>query len=63
MKLIDYFERIVLIEYFQLIEPVIEDSDTISSEVHRQTSLCQCSNKYDVEQIAEGRYRVGEKDS
>ncbi|CAF4289266.1 unnamed protein product, partial [Adineta steineri] len=39
--------------------PVVADIDRIKSEVHRQTSLCQCSNKYDVQQIAEGRYRFG----
>jgi hypothetical protein len=37
---------------------MVEDIDRIKSEVHRQTSLCQCSKKYDVQQIAEGRYRV-----
>jgi hypothetical protein len=37
---------------------MVADIDRIKSEVHRQTSLCQCSKKYDVQQIAEGRYRV-----
>ncbi len=34
------------------------DIDRIKSEVNRQASLCTCSKKYDVQQIAEGRYRV-----
>ncbi|CAF1124963.1 unnamed protein product [Adineta steineri] len=43
----------------KIVRPVVADIDRIKSEVHRQTSLCQCSNKYDVQQIAEGRYRFG----
>jgi len=41
-----------------MIRPAIADIDRIKHEVHRQASLCQCSKKYDVQQIAEGRYRV-----
>lgn len=41
-----------------MIQPKTEDIDRIRSEVNRQTSLCQCLKKYDVEQIGEGRYRV-----
>ena len=45
-----------------MMRPMREDIDRIRSEVNRQTSLCQCSKKYDVEQIAEGRYRVSRVD-
>ena len=41
-----------------MIRSLPADIDRIKSEVYRQASLCQCSKKYDVEQIAEGRYRV-----
>ncbi len=41
-----------------MVQPMVADIDRIKNEVHRQTSLCQCSKKYDVQQIAEGRYRV-----
>lgn len=47
----------------KMIRPMTEDIDRIRSEVNRQTSFCQCSKKYDVEQIAEGRYRFGETQS
>ncbi|CAF2636953.1 unnamed protein product [Rotaria sp. Silwood2] len=47
----------------KIIRPVVADIDRIKSEVNRQTSLCQCSKKYDVQQIAEGRYRFGESQS
>lgn len=46
-----------------MIQPAIVDVDKIKSEVHRQTSLCECSRRYDVEQIGEGRYRFGESQS
>ncbi|CAF1221360.1 unnamed protein product [Rotaria sordida] len=47
----------------KIVQPVVADIDRIKSEVNRQTSLCQCSKKYDVQQIAEGRYRFGESQS
>lgn len=37
------------------------DIDRIKTEVNRQASLCTCSKKYDVQQVAEGRYRVSIK--
>ncbi|CAF4871227.1 unnamed protein product, partial [Rotaria socialis] len=39
------------------------DIDRIKTEVNRQASLCTCSKKYDVQQVAEGRYRFGESQS
>ncbi|CAF1535050.1 unnamed protein product [Adineta steineri] len=45
------------------IRPEVTDIDRIKSEVNRQASLCTCSKKYDVQQIAEGRYRFGESQS
>ncbi|CAF4468439.1 unnamed protein product [Rotaria socialis] len=47
----------------KIIRPVVADIDRIKSEVHRQTSLCQCPKKYDVQQMGEGRYRFGESQS
>jgi hypothetical protein len=40
------------------IRPELTDIDRIKSEVNRQASLCTCSQKFDVQQVAEGRYRV-----
>ncbi|CAF1104230.1 unnamed protein product [Adineta ricciae] len=45
------------------IGPEVTDIDRIKSEVNRQASLCTCSKKYDVQQVAEGRYRFGESQS
>ncbi|CAF4473955.1 unnamed protein product [Rotaria socialis] len=45
------------------IRPEVTDIDRIKTEVNRQASLCTCSKKYDVQQVAEGRYRFGESQS
>ncbi|CAF0917768.1 unnamed protein product, partial [Didymodactylos carnosus] len=46
----------------ELIRPVT-DTERIKTEVNRQAALCQCSKKYEVQQVAEGRYRFGESQS
>lgn len=45
----------------QKTRPDLTDIDRIKTEVSRQASMCQCSKKYDVQQVAEGRYRVRTK--
>lgn len=46
-----------------MMKPIETDIDQIKDELHRQTSLCQCSKKYHVQQIAEGRYRVKDEET
>ncbi|CAF0766572.1 unnamed protein product, partial [Didymodactylos carnosus] len=56
-------------EFFSALKPERElirpftDTERIKTEVNRQASLCQCSKKYEVQQVAEGRYRFGESQS